>query len=154
MSRNKALALFLLGAVGCATAPEIYPSHPLVDEIVKVRPGHAGTLTNRAEILGPDGKSTVAVVTEYPLHDPAFRDTVNKLDFLCNIGGKRYKICKDKPGFCRIGSTRSCAIGPLFCKDVEAEIDYIPVDNYQFLLDAKARCASKQNYNLWSQADQ
>lgn len=151
------LALVWGVAVGlglaCSTAnPPPYPAHPLVDQILKVRPGHEGVLTNRSCAANDPatGYCTQAKIQEYPLADPAFRETANRLNFLCNIGGKRYKICKDKPGFCRIGYLPKCFL--VFCQQEEVELDYLPVGNYQFLLDAAARCANKEEYNLWSQA--
>lgn len=149
---------FLLGLSGvvallsssCATAPTLYPAHPLVDQIIKVREGHDGNLTNRACLAYSGETCTQDKITLYPLASAEFRETANKLDFLCNIGGRRFKICQDKPGFCRISrGPKKCTLG-IFCKEGDpVEIEYLPVEQYRFLLDANARCASKDKYDLF-----
>lgn len=158
MRQNNRLGVTLLiiltaGAAACAVAPVVYPPHPLIDEILKVREGHDGNLTNRtcASYDQKTGLCANEKVVDYPLTDADFRATANKFDFICNLGGKRYKICKDKPGFCRIGYTQSCFL--FICQDgPEIETDYVPATNSAFLLQANARCANKKEYNLWSQA--
>lgn len=147
-----------LGAVACATAPLLYPAHPLSDQIIKVRAGHEGFLTNRtcgAYIPGevaPEKACSDERITRYPLNSPEFRATVNKLNFLCNIGGRRFKICVDKPGFCRFstGPKKCSGFLGLFCKEGERLEEYLPVEQYRFLLDANAKCANKDKYDLWS----
>lgn len=159
MLNLRALALVVgLGVVGCTTAPVLYPAHPLVDQIVKVRAGHEGFLTNRTcsgkdESLGIEKECLGEKITRYPLEAEEFRQTANRLNFLCNIGGKRFKICLDKPGFCRFSSgPKKCSgfLG-LFCKEGELLEEYLPVEKYRFLLDAKTKCANKDKYDLWSQ---
>jgi hypothetical protein len=157
--RSLLVTIFVTG--GCSSAPIIYPEHPLADQIIKPREGHEGKLTHRSCLaksktpLSPgqkpetDGRYCAdQQIREYPLEDPTFRETVNKLDFICNIGGSRYKICKDKPGFCRFTrAPKSCVL--IFCKPgAIIEDDYLPVAKYRFLLDAKTRCAKKGNYDL------
>lgn len=144
--------LLTLGAVtlmaGCA-APTLYPEHALVDQIIKVRAGHEGNLTNRT-VTGydKDGKP-IEKIKDYSLESQDFRETVNRLSFICNIGGKRYKICLDKPGFCRFSRDEKCFLG-IFCKDSDVIEEYLPVEKYGFLLDANARCASREKYDLWA----
>lgn len=149
-------ACVILGIVACATVPTIYPEHPLVDEILKVRKGHEGLLTNRTCALKTDPNAAdsspgcqVEHIKDYALSDPEFRQTVNRLNFICNVGGKRYKICLDKPGFCRFSYTQDCFLG-FICKPAERLEEYLPVEKYGFLLDANVRCAKKEKYDLWS----
>jgi hypothetical protein len=144
----------LLGVVACATAPTYYPEHPLVDQILKVRAGHKGMLTNRTVGPGATPKDPpVEKITEYPIADPEFRKTANKLDFICNIGGHRYKLCLDepgkyRPGFCRISHDQRCFLG-VFCSMGEQRIEFLSADDFDFLLKSNARCANKNKYNLW-----
>lgn len=147
--RFLAVVMGTIGVVGCTTAPVIYPEHPLVDQILKVRAGHDGKLTNRT-VPAPDAQGLVVpIIKDYPLDDPEFRKTVNELGFICNIGGKRFKICTDKPGFCRFSHAKKCFLG-LLCRDGELLEEYLPVEKYGFLLDANARCAKREKYDLWA----
>lgn len=153
------LAKFLWVAVvlgfACATVPTIYPEHPLSDQILKPREGFDNKLTNRAclpktDPNAPDSSPDCPLekITAYPMFDPEFRKTVNRLNFICNVGGKRYKICLDKPGFCRFSQKQDCFLG-IFCKDGELLEEYLPVEKYRFLADANTRCANKEKYDLW-----
>ena len=83
------------------------------------------------------------MIKEYLLTDATFRKTANDLGFICNIGNKRYKICPDQPGFCRTWYKNRFII-----KDKKM-VDYIPADNYQFLLDAGTRCFQKDKYPFY-----
>lgn len=144
MKRGCVLGVMLLSGVSCSTTPT--PQHELNDQILKVRKGFEGSLTNRA-CLEYDGKKCKKDnITVYSLEDQKFRDTVNRLDFICNIGGKRFKVCIDKPGFCRKSSV--CAwwdLAKLFC---EPAWEYIPVSDFQFLIDSRARCFNKNKYSF------
>lgn len=149
------LATGLVGLVACATGPALYPEHPLVDQIIKVRQGHDGMLTNRTCTEKPDPAlkdsspdCPLEHIKDYPLADVDFRQTANRLNFICNVGGKRYKICLDKPGFCRFSYKQDCFLG-IFCHPAERLEEYLPVEKYGFLLDANARCAKKEKYDLW-----
>lgn len=142
--------ILLLGLFtgGCSVAP-IYAPHPLVEQILKPREGYEGKLTNRTCGEYVDGKCTKEAITTYDLGDASFREAVNKFDFLCSIGGRRFKICLDKPGFCRFTYKTSCFLG-MFCKKGEKLEEYLPVEQYRFLLDADTRCANKGIYDLWA----
>jgi len=142
------LKLSLLSVVvtgGCAGV-EIYPAHSLVDQIIMPRAGYDGKLTNRTCGAYKDGKCSDEKIQTYDLSDALFRKTANDLKFLCNVGGRRFKICMDKPGFCRFSSeTYKCGfLGLAKCsKQIE---EYLPASPYQFLLDAKVKCSNKENY--------
>lgn len=132
------LSLLLFGA--CASEPVLIYRHELADQILKPREGYKG-LTNRACTSYKDGKCSSYVVEDRLLEDAQFRETVNKLGFICNVGGRRFKVCQDKPGLCRIWFT-DCG---LFCRKKRHE-EYVPASNYRFLLDAKTRCFAKDKY--------
>lgn len=138
------LALIASSALlsSCVTAPtELIYRHELADQILKPRPGYKG-LTNRACTNYDEKANCVKFeVQDHDLADEQFRKTLNALGFICNVAGKRYKICEDQPGLCRIWFT-DCGI---FCKRRRHE-EVIPSSNYQFLLDAKTRCFKKDLY--------
>ncbi len=133
--------LFTLSAVGGCAGPSVYPRHPFSDQILVPRAGHTG-LTNGACPLAVPNCPKVEVV-EYKFEDAGFRDLANRLNFICRIGGKRYKICKDKPGLCRITYKKK-----LFAKDERIE-EYLPMpEQYPFLLAGNAVCFNEDKYNL------
>lgn len=134
------LSVASLGVVACTTVPTMYPKLALVDQILKPREGFSG-LTHRTCASLDEKNQCVWQIEEHKLDEPAFRTAANALNFICNIGGRRFKVCLDKAGFCRMQSV-SCG---WFChKTVEAE--FIPVTNYKFLLDANTRCFNKNTY--------
>lgn len=137
--KYKKILFTLLIHLGCATPP--VPQHALVDQILSARKGFDGKLTNSHCV---DAACKDLQISAYDLSDSAFRETVNKLDFICNIAGHRWKVCLDKPGFCRLH--HECAwwdLGQLFCKE---KWDFIPVEPYQYLIDSRTRCFSKKKY--------
>lgn len=130
----------LLGS-SCATVDKTSSQYALVDQILKPRLGYVG-LTNRiCDHVDEKGKC-VYVVTEYKLEDADFRKKVNDLGFICNLAGKRYKICLSKAGLCRMQRV-SCGF---LCHEVR-EVEYLPVpDKYQFYIDGNLRCFQKDKY--------
>lgn len=128
-------------SLSCSSAPKVYPRHELVEQILKPRPGYKG-LTNRVCSSVNDKKECVYTVTDYDLFDVNFRKNANTFNFTCNIGGKRYKVCQDKPGFCHFTYK---GLWP-FRKKIE---DYLPITNYDFLLSAKTVCANEKLYDLF-----
>ena len=143
------LGLLLLG-LGCSTSPELYPEHELVDKLLKPRAGFQGKLTNLVCLAkSPDGKCTEEKIITYDLADEEFRETTNRLNFLCKVGSKRYKICTDKEGFCRFSYKKSCFILGWPCSRGERLEEFLPVTQYRYLLDARTRCGSRDKYDLW-----
>lgn len=135
------LPLSLLEA--CSTEP-MHPRHPLQDQILSVRPGQPA-LSNRAcEAWDKKGVCTNWVVKSYPLADATFRKTVNDLQFMCVIGHRVFKVCLDKPGFCRHTTEKHCTLR-VFCKSTRHE-EYIPIEPLQFHLDAGTQCFSDDRY--------
>lgn len=137
--------LLLLPLLSCANA-QLYPQQSLSREILMPRLGHDGKLTNQACLQYNLDKCMSWGIKEYDLANPAFRDTANAADFICNVSGKRYKICKDKPGFCRIGYQCSRVLG-ICSSQTEIETDYIPAIPYQKILDLNVKCFNQSVYS-------
>lgn len=145
MSLNKlAMSLILLILSGCSSAQKDI-RNPLYEQILTPRAGHANFLTNMAcvEWKQPDGGECLKYeVAEYDLNDNNLRKALNDFTFACNIGGRLFKICQDKPGFCR-HTYAACGFLHMFsCKTEE----YVPVEKYQYLLDAGTKCWSATQY--------
>lgn len=141
LASRSLFCIFLSLSPSCSSAPKLYPQHELVEQILKPRPDHKG-LTNRVCSSLDSKKQCVWKVTEYDLNDSSFRSNANTFNFVCNIGGKHYKICEDKPGFCHFTYK---GIWP-FKKKIE---DYIPMTNLDFLLSAKTVCANSKIYDIF-----
>jgi hypothetical protein len=136
---------------GCSTFYPLnphHPRHPLSEQILKPRVGFKG-LTNRAcEVFDKArGECLEYKIEERLLEDAEFRNTANMLGFICLIGGRRFKICEDKPGFCRHTYKRNCFLG--ICGKRDKLEEYIPVERYQFLLDANTRCFDKDMLSIY-----
>ena len=117
----------------CKT-PEKYYHRPLIKQRLVVRPGYPGKLTNR--VCNGDNCTT----EEYSLSDPAFRQTANDLRIICEIAGKRWRICLARPGYCR--RTLKCVKKFLWsCKKYE-EL-YIPAERHDYLISANTVCQGK-----------
>lgn len=142
MSKLRNLNIALLFILGCASVDQ-YQKHSLVDQILKPREGFKG-LTNRYCSEYVDDECKTWSVEERLFEDREFQETANKLNFLCNVGGKRYKICKesegDKPGLCRV-SYESCFL----CKPKKI-VQWIDAKAYKFLLDSNVKCKSNTTY--------
>jgi hypothetical protein len=133
------VVLFLFA--GCVSR-DIYPRHVLIDQILVPRANHSD-LTNRA-CMGYEGDKCIKEeVVDYDMDDDETRKRLNQLGFICKIAGKRYKVCMDKPGFCRMSYKKK----NWFAKPQRYE-SFIPITDYQFLIDAKTRCFNKERYNF------
>ena len=142
-SKTKLLyTLLALPLISCQTSERAL-RHPLSNQILKPRVGHSGLTNNACEEKDSTGKCTKEGIKEYSFDDQTFRDSVNKLGFICNVGGRRFKICLDKPGLCRFSYIKK---GALFWKKTKMNEEYIPSLNYQYLLDANTKCFSKEVY--------
>jgi hypothetical protein len=128
----------------CSTSAPLYPRHELYDQILKPRPQWAGYLTNSRQVqpLGAKLGETVPELVTYDLKDATLRADLNRLSFVCKIAGRQFKICLERPGYCRKKEH--------FWQDDELEyIDAITQHNY--LLQAKTRCFSWKRHDWLSQ---
>lgn len=138
--RNLFVLLFL---IGCATKVSTETHNALIREILAPRVGFK-TLTNQTMNCDKDGRC-LPDTQEYDLNDINVRHTLKELEFRCDIGGKQYFICENGPGFCR----RDYDVEHKFLGIVyKREAVFAPAIDinlrYQFLLDAKTRCQSRQ----------
>ena len=138
---------------------EVHTFHqPLQGQRLIPRPGYEGHLTNRVckDFYGKkcdkdkDGNLEVSI-RQYDIRDEALRKKLIEFGFACSVGGKRYRICPDRPGFCRRELHKKCVKWKkgLFsrkkkkCKKWDEKIvkKYIDaVKDYEFLLDGATEC--------------
>lgn len=141
-----ALLLLSLSLNACSTAQTKYPRHRLNEQILMVRPGHPGLTNNACEAWDEKGACTTFVVKDYLLTDQTFRNTVNDLGFMCVLGNRVFRVCRDKPGFCRVTYEKKCQ-AVVFCKRERHE-EFIPMEPLQYHLDAATHCFSDDEYPL------
>lgn len=142
MSSMLLVLISLLAISGCTKS--IVARSTLRDQILKPREGFEGKLTNSrcAKYDGYNCKD-LQIVT-YDIRDSGIRENLNKLDFICMVGTKRYKVCKDKAGFCR--RTFKPKKWYRRKRKLKSE-DFISIDKYDFLIQAKTRCFNKYIYS-------
>lgn len=105
------------------------------------RAGHVG-LTNRACEKWDDKNNCIEyVIVDYNLSKKELRETLIKLDFICNVGGKRFRIDRNRPGLIRNQYKKE-----LFGKYKLIKSDYIDQSNQEFLTASKTRCFKDGKY--------
>jgi len=142
------LLLLVLASIGCSHFDaKIYHRSALKNQILKPRKGYTG-LTNRV-CLKYDFKDCVQdEIKDYDLHSERLRKDLNEFGFICNLGGRRFKVCLDKPGFCRFEGEcikwhKSFWGKKKGCKEWSRREVYVPVSDYQYLLDADLTCMAQ-----------
>lgn len=159
------LALILLTLTSCAglkdwskkvmepksDMDEVHEYHrPLQDQHLIPRPGYEGHLTNRVCLKWYGDKCEQESIKKYDLKDKKVRDTLIRLNFACWAAEKRYRVCSDKPGFCRKEKKRTCTRWgrtllrrKRYCKSYKNEITKTYLDgikDYEFLLNSSIEC--------------
>lgn len=145
---RRTLSFLLLLLLGCATTPELFPEQPLADQRLKLRTDRVGELTYSV-CLAKDPKTghcTNQVIKGIDLRKESERKRLNDLNFVCNLNGDRFKICKDSAGLCEIGRKKECTL-VIFCKETPVVVRRIDaVEDAQRLIDAGTRCFSRDKY--------
>lgn len=130
---------------------EVHEFHrPLEKQRLIPRPGYEGHLTNRVCLKWYGDECEQESIRKYSLKDKSTRMRLIKLQFACHIGSKRYRICPNQEGFCRREGTKVCkkwrkkSIFHRKKKCLEWGMNkvelFIPVTDYQFLLDGSTEC--------------
>lgn len=141
---------FCLGAMivmvsGCSTAgPVDYHRGPLADQVLRPLPGHTGLVNSecRHDVVT---HACIWDQQEYDLTDAPTRQRLRDAGFVCRVNGRGYRIALELPGLIFERHHQDCFL--MFCGAVtEQVIDYIPVTDYQKLLDANTECKSIFTY--------
>jgi len=126
---------------------EVHENHlALAKQRLIPRPGHEGKLTNQVCLKFYGDKCEQKSLKEYDLQDANIRKQLNEFKIACNVGGKRYRICKDEPGLCR--SEKVCVKWgkTLFqrkkvCREHGVKKTVLhAVNDYEFLLNGATEC--------------
>lgn len=127
------------------SSPRLYPQGSLGDQILVARHHHEGKLTNRVCTKYKGETCIEDSVIEYDLSSSVFREEARKLNFVCKVGGRQYKICPDQPGFCRTTYQKNW-----FQKIVgggKKNVEYLSGSPTQTLIDLHIRCFSETQYD-------
>lgn len=137
------LLLILSFAFGCETVEKDHAQ--LSRQRLAMRPDFQGYLTNRiCEKKDFWGNCEKYSIKQYDLGDPEIRKMINDFKIACKIGGKRFRVSLDRPGFER-RSKGECLDRKLFsreCKDWETIIDFISITEHDYLVEAQTQCKS------------
>lgn len=125
--------------MGCASGKEVLERNPLLFEILRVRPDYPGMLTNSNCIRYEKNVCKSLEIKVYDLSDAHFRETLNAAKFLCNIGGSQFKVCLDKPGYCKKEFKQTCFLGICGKRILDKETFY-PASDHAFLVNLDVRC--------------
>jgi hypothetical protein len=80
-------------------------------------------------------------IKKYDINDPAIRKLLNQLRFVCKIGGKRWRVCLRKAGFCR--RTERCLKKFFWIFRCERyETKFLPVEDHDYLVNLGIVCKS------------
>lgn len=112
------------------------------------RPGFGGHLTNRVCTKFYGNTCEQISVRKYSLEDERIRKRLIQFGFACKVGGKRYRICKDKPGLCRRIKTDKCIkwkrkwiFGKKKCVKYEIKTMFLHIKkDYKFMIDGGTEC--------------
>ena len=123
---------------------------PLVGQRLVARDGYNGKLTNRVCLSFDSNKCVETSLIEYDLNVPDVRKTLVELGFACNVGGKRFRVCADSAGLCRVEAHEICIeyrktffFRREVCAKEKIEITnhFLSInDDYSFLLDSATEC--------------
>jgi len=126
---------------------EVHKNHlPLAKQRLIPRPGYVG-LTNQVCLEWDSEKCLKTSVKHYDVRDAEVRKTLISFGFACRIGGKRFRICDDQPGFCRQESgclewKKKLITRKTYCaKEGIVKSDYLDaVEKQQYLIDGATEC--------------
>ncbi len=111
-----------------------------------VRKEYPGHLTNKMCMKYVDGKCQDWSLVKYDLNDPEVRKKLNQYKISCKVAQKRFRVCLDRPGFCRreikcIKWKKSWWSKKLKCKKKDnVEVYLEAVKQHQILFDAPTVC--------------
>lgn len=131
------LLLGLLILVGCVSAPSV--RQPLIEQEIRVRPdGFSNQICVKRNAKDEcEQKDTVI----YDLSDQATRDRLIEVKMICNVGGKRFRVCAKAP--CLYSSKTNVVkfLGIVIRRELVVDETITMPEGLQELLDKKTYCA-------------
>lgn len=137
----------LLGAISailfssCAGTPVDYHRGPLAEQILRPLPGHTGLVNSQCTHDIKTG-SCVWDYADYDLNDAPTRQRLRDAGMVCYLNGMGYRIASLQPGLIFERHKKNCVLGVFCGASTDEVVDYIPVSDYQKLLDGATECRS------------
>lgn len=137
------IILFLLPS--CSTNNN-FPEKQLVNKILRVRLAYIGKLTN--SFIEEDQYK----IKEYDMQDKSFREAALSMSFICDIGTHRWKICREKAGYCRKEEQEKKVCTKIifwnYCRNKKVVIDLYKdaIKDHVYLHEAGTSCFNENVY--------
>jgi hypothetical protein len=135
--------LALIFIYGCSTRNNpTLDRGPLMRQRLQFRPGFDGLVNQTcAEFKGE--KCLKMDTKVYDLRDEDVRRQLIEVKLMCNVGGHRYRVCRETKGLCRQTEVRSGFLG------LHKEIKLVDVKfqerDFQSLLNLNTWCAAQDS---------
>ena len=140
------LVVIFFSTQGCASVKTGWSGtkehKPLLQQIVKMRTGYKGLTHKTCVEFDWFGQCEKKTVMEYDMNDAAVRARFVELNFVCDLGGRRYKIDPAAPQFVRYDRVKRC----WFCEKKTEKTEPMPYSDTQKLLDGDLTCWSEREY--------
>lgn len=136
MLKTLSKILLLTFLVACSSTIE----HSTLDkQRLAPRSSHRPNLTNKICKKEKFKKCSEWSILTYDMKNEVVRKQLNQLGFACNLSKKRWRVCSDRPGFCR-RETICTKYKRKKCKKKETKETYINLDSYDFLVNSGFDC--------------
>lgn len=137
------LLTILILSTSCTTT-KFYHAN-LANQKLSPRTGFDGHLTNRicAEMSPLGGECKKWSIQKYDINDSKIRKQLNDFRIACRVGGKRYRVSLNRPGFIRTERGKCVNRQKWWgnkCKEWGFKTLYIPVSDYQYLINSGMYC--------------
>lgn len=138
-----AVLFALLFLFGCSTTNnKVLDRGPLINQRLQFRPGYEGLVSQTcAEFKGDKCLRMDRKI--YDLRDEEIRKQLIEVKMICNVGGARYRVCRETKGLCRQTVTRSGFLG--LSKKVTLLDVKLQERDFQSLLNLNTWCASQDS---------
>jgi hypothetical protein len=139
----KIFKLSLLSLIFSCASPKYYERGPLFEQRLVARPGTPGKLSNQVcRKYDSHGKCSQMDQILYDLADPLIREQLRNVKIICNVGCKRFRIDRNRPGLV------SQTIKKHFLKKPELiELQFIDaIKGWQHMVDAATWCAAQDSF--------
>ncbi len=138
-----ALMIALSTCSGCATP--VYRQNVLSEQFLYPHPGYPG-LVNRACTRYTKGDCSDWSVQVQDTSNPQVRANLQRLRFVCDVGGREFYPCADRNGLCRNTFSRKW-----FLAKKEKRVEFLslePGPDKDFLISARAMCHRYGAYEM------
>lgn len=134
----------LLSLTRCAhkKRPSIFERPELVHLILRPQEEHPGKLVNRRCAKKEGDKCLEWDDLAFDLKNGNDRKTLKDLYFICDVGGRRFGVCDDRPGLCHQTYIEKKFLGLTYQREIVV-IDYLSAEaDFNRLLHYGTVCAS------------